>query len=61
VPALGVYFYSYDQFKKIYRLTTYIPSEEMSNSQEFRMKLLCGGLSGTICWIVAFPLDVIKT
>lgn len=25
------------------------------------MKLLCGGLAGTVCWLVAFPLDVVKT
>lgn len=53
VPPLGLYFYTYEYLKSRLRGT--------ETSDKFSSRLLSGGAAGTICWLVAFPMDVIKT
>jgi hypothetical protein len=52
VPGLGLYFFSYEYFKKTFSSFT---------NREFLIKMLSGGLAGTIAWITSFPMDVVKT
>jgi len=53
VPPLGIYFYTYEYLKSRLRGT--------EKTDKFSSRLLSGGVAGTVCWLVAFPMDVIKT
>lgn len=55
VPGLGFYFYIYEYLKLSARL------KFNTSENDFLTKLLCGGLGGTLTWILSFPLDVVKT
>ena len=53
MPPLGLYFYTYDYLKQRLRGD--------SLHERFSVKLISGGTAGTLCWLVAFPMDVVKT
>jgi len=52
--SFGIYFASYDFLCK----KTDAVTEECVNVWKL---LLCGGTAGSICWLIAYPTDVIKT
>uniref|UniRef100_A0A7S1EQH2 Mitochondrial carrier protein n=1 Tax=Timspurckia oligopyrenoides TaxID=708627 RepID=A0A7S1EQH2_9RHOD len=51
VPAFGVYFFSYEEMKKIPQVHTY----------GLAGTAVIGGLAGVIGWLSTYPLDVIKS
>lgn len=61
VPGLGFYFYTYEFLKKRFNIKVRKPGENSSEHNDLGKRILCGGLAGTISWLVGFPLDVIKT
>lgn len=57
VPAFGIYFLSYEIFKK--SLLRYFDCQEDS-STGFLSMFLAGGGAGVLSWSSCYPLDVIK-
>lgn len=59
VPGWGVYFYSYEVFKKLfYRIDKGSKPEQ---SRQVVLDLIAGGMAGSFSWLVGYPLDIIKT
>jgi len=54
IPSFGVYFASYDYLCRQTNAVT-------ENTVNIWKLLFCGGTAGIVCWIVTYPLDVIKT
>ena len=61
VSGLGFYFYTYEFLKKKFDIKIRKPGEPPKETSDLGKRIMCGGLAGTISWIVGFPLDVIKT
>jgi solute carrier family 25 carnitine/acylcarnitine transporter 20/29 len=53
LPAESVYFMAY-QISKDYFISQY-------GEFSFTQKIITGGMAGALCWLVAYPQDIIKT
>ena len=59
IPGWGVYFYSYEVFKKLfYRIDKGV---KPGQSRQLVLDLIAGGVAGSFSWLVGYPLDIIKT
>ncbi|XP_068104921.1 mitochondrial carnitine/acylcarnitine carrier protein-like [Hyperolius riggenbachi] len=56
IPANGMYFMSYEWMKK-----TMTPEGQSAGSLSVECILLAGGVAGMCTWIVAIPMDVLKS
>uniref|UniRef100_A0A0K0FL65 Mitochondrial carrier protein n=1 Tax=Strongyloides venezuelensis TaxID=75913 RepID=A0A0K0FL65_STRVS len=56
-PAYGVYFSSFEYFTSRYLDF----SVEPGNGYNLLVNFISGGLAGILCWIVTYPLDIVKT
>ena len=64
VPGWGIYFYSYEIFKKLtYKLDTTRSNYSLKDfkSRQFMLDLFAGGLAGSFSWLIGYPIDIVKT
>jgi solute carrier family 25 (mitochondrial carnitine/acylcarnitine transporter), member 20/29 len=60
VPAFGAYFSVYD-YVKDYVNDYYYSHGERAESHTWIASAFAGGISGSVTWIMIYPIDVIKT
>ena len=56
IPSFGTYFASYEYMCRQTNAMT-----EDGKVGSYTKLLFCGGSAGTLCWLVTYPADVIKT
>ena len=56
-PTTGIYFYTHDWMKKRLNIT----DQSETSLIHILKQMVAGGISGIACWLLAYPLDVIKT
>ena len=61
VPSWGVYFYSYEVFKKLINRSLSKDNGSTPHQSNLMVMSLSGGLAGIASWLVSYPFDVIKT
>ena len=65
VPGWGVYFYSYEGLKELFKRAIlrlgYLEDSNEYKRREFLFRLMAGGFAGQLSWIISFPFDVVKT
>ena len=60
VICWGVYFYVYDWVQTGLGVKQ-AQGDKQYSSQNMSLKMVSGGLAGSISWLVVYPLDIIKT
>ena len=62
VPGWGIYFCSYEVFKKaVYRIDKVFNNESDFKRRQVGLDLVAGGFAGSFSWFVGYPIDIIKT